>query len=438
MKNSGIEWIGLIPTHWKIGKVKNWYKMNTGFTPDTKKSHYYDDESGYDWVTISDMTEKTKFISHTKSKISEDYLTEKNPIITKKGSLLYSFKLSVGKVAFAGKDIYTNEAIASFIPTSNVNLNFLFYSSSLIYGNANTNIYGAKLLNSELILNAPIIYPPLSEQQAIADFLDDKCTEIDNLSAAITEQIEVLKQYKKSVITEAITKGLDPTAPMKDSGIEWIGDIPKNNTICNLKYLISNYKAGPFGSSLITSNLLDEGSILIYTPEHIAEQNTNLQNNLYLPEERFLEMSNFLVQENDIVFPIVGSLGRAMLITKNMPKGIINQRLAKFKIDNTKLSIRYFMWMFGTSDFFKPYIETYSRGSIIVNLTKQIIGNIPIIITSLPEQEAIADYLDDKCAQIDSVIKDKETQLETLAAYKKSLIYEYVTGKKEVPQLKEV
>ena len=432
MKNSGIEWIGLIPNHWKIGKVKNWYKMNTGFTPDTKKSHYYDDESGYDWVTISDMTEKTKFISHTKSKISEDYLTEKNPIITKKGSLLYSFKLSVGKVAFAGKDIYTNEAIASFIPTSNVNLNFLFYSSSLIYGNANTNIYGAKLLNSELILNAPIIYPPLSEQQAIADFLDGKCAEIDNLTTAITEQIEVLKQYKKSVITEAVTKGLNPTAPMKDSGIEWIGDIPEKWEVGKIKYIANSIGSGTTPSSS-NPEYYEDGTLPWIQSGDLYGNDYILDTSKKITTLAVQNTPSLSLQKKDfLVIAMYGASVGNVAISKI--DAYTNQACCTIKANkNANLKFIYYYLKFANS-----YMLSKAIGGTQPNISQIIIKNLLFLIPSLPEQQAIADYLDDKCAQIDSVIKDKETQLETLASYKKSLIYEYVTGKKEVPQLKEV
>lgn len=438
MKDSSIEWIGTIPNHWKIGKVKNWYKMNTGFTPDTQKSYYYDDESGYDWVTISDMTKKLKFISDTKSKISKDYLIEKNPTISKKGSLLYSFKLSVGKVAFAGKDIYTNEAIASFLPISNINLTFLFYSSSLIYGNANTNIYGAKILNSELILNAPIIYPPLPEQQAIANYLDDKCVEIDNLSSAITEQIEILKQYIKSVITEVVTKGLNPNAPLKDSGVEWIGMIPENWEVKPFEYILKerSLKNNPIISSERLALSIDKG-ITLY-----SEKTTNLDRfkddvSLYkvvYPGDFVMNSMNMIVGAVGIT-PYLGCVSPAYYVFYDNDKKHITARFCDY-IFHSK-TIRKYLFSIGKG------IMAIERGDDRINtcrlkVSRYDLNKLKLPLPSINEQSKIVNYLDNKCAQIDSVIKDKETQLETLAAYQKSLIYEYVTGKKEVPQLKEV
>lgn len=214
---------------------------------------------------------------------------------------------------------------------------------------------------------------------------------------------------------------------MQDSGIKWIGKIPENWDIERLCYLIDGYKAGPFGSKLLMGQLVDNGEILIYTPEIIASQNTSLPSNKYLPPIREIEMKGFFVETGDIVFPIVGSLGKAMLITKVMPKGIINQRLAKFRISSDKIIYPYFMRLFGESDFYLPYIILNCRGSIIVNLTKSILHDMPVLLPPPLEQQAIADYLDSKCADIDGVSKDIEEQIETLKEYKKSVITQAVT-----------
>ena len=217
------------------------------------------------------------------------------------------------------------------------------------------------------------------------------------------------------------------TREMKNSGVQWIGDIPKDWGLTKVKYEISGYKAGPFGSSLITDKLEQEGKILVYTPEHVALLSDTCSNNLYLPESRRLEMSPFFVKEGDIVFPIVGSLGRAMKINSNKKEGIINQRLAKFRLSSTIIKDDYFLWLFARSSFYSPYIDLYSRGSIIVNLTKAIVGGMPIPAPPLSEQKAIADILDTKCGEIDGLLADLDTEVKTLAEYKKSLIAETVT-----------
>ena len=185
----------------------------------------------------------------------------------------------------------------------------------------------------------------------------------------------------------------------KDSGIAWIGEIPEHWVMGRIKNIIHTYKAGPFGSSLITSNLNNIGKYLIYTPEHIAANTTNLESNLYLPDYRINEMGQFEIGKGDIVFPIVGTLGRAMQITSDMPNGIINQRLSKFRLFENIICSNYFMWIFGKSDFYKIYIDMNSRGSFILNLTKEI----------------------------DELITLQEEMITKLQSYKQSVITEAVT-----------
>lgn len=194
-----------------------------------------------------------------------------------------------------------------------------------------------------------------------------------------------------------------------------------------MRYVINNYKAGPFGSSLITEKLQDDGDILVYTPENIAAQNADLNGNMYLPNERKKEMSQFFVQKDDIIFPIVGSLGRAMIITEEMPRGIINQRLARFSISSENILPDFFMWLFGKSSFYSTFIDLKCRGSIIVNLTKAIILDMPVLIPDKSEQKAISSYLNNKVSEIIEIIADIQSQIDTLEQYKRSIIIEAVT-----------
>ena len=205
LKDSGVQWIGEVPEHWEVCKVKSKYSFSTGFTPPKNNEKYYDySNEGYTWVCISDM--KAKEIECSANSISRYYVETFKPAVVKKGSLLYSFKLSVGQVSFAKKDLFTNEAIASFHDLDSVCLPYLYYSSQIcIIQNAETNIYGAKLLNQERIKEATILFPPLAEQRAIADWLDAKCADIDATIALKEQKQEKLKVYKKTIIFEYVT-----------------------------------------------------------------------------------------------------------------------------------------------------------------------------------------------------------------------------------------
>lgn len=432
MKDSGIEWIGKIPNNWIIGRIKDFYTFHTGFTPDTNNSSYYDDENGYEWVNISDISDNNKYIFNTKYKISEFYIKEKRPKFVEADSLLYSFKLSVGKCAFSGKLLFTNEAIASFMNSSNINLNYLYYSSFMIIENANINIYGARILNQESIKNALIIFPPLVEQKKIADFLDKKCSQIDSLRSDIEKQIEILEEYKKSIITEAVTKGLDTNIEMKDSGIEWIGKIPKDWEIIPFKYVLyeRTEKNNPIQSTERLSLSIDAG-VTLY-----SEKTTNL--------DRFKE--NFaaykLAHKGDLVMNSMNMIVGATGVSKYY--GCVSPAYYTF-YDNTKdnLYTRYCEYIFKCRPMLRVLhslgkgIYSIERGDDRVNtcrlkVSRYDLNKIEIPIPPVDIVYNILNYLDNKCSQTDSIIFVKKQQLESLDNYKKSLIYEYVTGKKEV------
>lgn len=420
MKDSGFEWIGDIPNNWEVRKVKHYYTMQTGFTPDTKNETYYDDVEGYDWVNISDIQDG-KIIIGTKKKISQAYVDVFNPSIIPLGSLLYSFKLSVGQVAYAGKPIYSNEAIASFLPSDNINLHYLRYSSMFIIENAQTNIYNAKILNQDLINNAYIVFPPLSEQKAIADFLDKKCAEIDAVVEQTKATIEEYKKLKQSVITEAVTKGIRGDRPMKDSGIEWIGEIPCEWDVVRIKNLF-DYRNERNEKPLEEVNLIS-----LYTDLGVV-QHCDLE---ATTGNKATNADGYkLVYENDIVVNIIlcwmGAIGRSAYTGVTSPA---------YDVYSPKegTNSKFYHHLFRTQGFNG---DCYKVGRGIMAMRWRTYSDqfraIKVVAPPKEEQEEIVEYLDHKCAEIDTLIEKKTALLEEMETYKKSLIFEYVTGKKEV------
>ena len=418
MKDSGVEWIGNIPEKWNIGKVKHHYSLQSGFTPDTKNESFYDDENGFDWVTISDINDG-KIITSTKKKISAKYIKEFSPTIIPKGSLLYSFKLSVGQTAFAGKDLYSNEAIAAFLPQNDISLIFLRYSSFLIEENSEINIYGAKILNRERIKNALVIYPPLPEQQSIAAHLDKKCSQIDALINNAQQQIEKLKAYKQSIITEAVTKGLDPDAPMKDSGVEWIGEIPEHWSAAPIRSLF-RIKKDIIGHEPDTVLSITQNGLRV---KDISENSGQMANSY--AHYQIVNIGDFAMNHMDL---ITGGVGISEL------EGVTSPDYRVFVMRNKEMNPRYFLYVFQM--YYRNRIfYAFGQGAANVGrwrLPAQNFNTIAIPLAPVEEQNDIVAFLDTKCSQIDKLISMKEQKIDKLQQYKKSLIYEYVTGKKEV------
>ena len=205
LKDSGVEWIGMIPEHWEVKRFKDVFrKYSTGFTPESKNLDNFSDNEEFTWVTIADMT--TRVVGISSLNLSEKAIKDNLPELTIKGSLMFSFKLTIGKTAFAEKDLYTNEAIVSIPPHRNVDLVYFYYTVPMIcMNNATENIYGAKMLNQKIIANMIFALPPYEEQQSIAAYLDEKCTKIDAAIANIDKQTDALKRLKRSLINEVIT-----------------------------------------------------------------------------------------------------------------------------------------------------------------------------------------------------------------------------------------
>lgn len=422
-------WLGAIPSSWQLRRLKYLFAIKKDIAG----------ELGHTVLSVTQKGIRPKVMTD-KGQFAQDY--SKYQLVYKGDFVMNHMDLLTGWVDISDQDGVTSPDYRVFydidpkryLPAYYRYLFQLCYSARIFYGfGQGVAGFGRWRLPTDAFMNFVLPVPPIEEQQVIAAYLDDQCSLIDTYISEARESIEDYKHWKDSVVFEALTKGIDPAADMKYSGYEWIGDIPKTSRVIRLRFLVQNYKAGPFGSSLITDKLLHEGSILVYTPEHIANRSTVNDKNLYLPESRREEMEQFFVNTGDIIFPIVGSLGRAMMIEAGMPRGIINQRLAKFSLREKAVDPSYFMWAFGKSSFFAPYIEINRRGSFIVNLTKTIVYDMPFVLPiQMEEQKKTASYLEDRCELIDSMIVEKESAISDLESYKRSLIYEAVTGKRKV------
>lgn len=427
LKDSGIPWIGAIPQHWDIVRIKDIYRFQTGATPPSKTESYYD--GSYLWANIGDLNGKTLF--DTSKHLSDEGVSVCSMNISPKGSLLYSFKLSVGQVAFCGVDMYTNEAIATFIGENN-SLHYLYYIAPLfIIFNANTNIYGAPILNQDLIKNALIPIPPLEEQKQIAAWLDSKCYEIDELIEVEQQMISELEAYRQAVITEAVTHGLNPDVPMTESGCDWFTSHPVNWKIERIKNLFAkrSEKNNPIKTKERLSLSIDKG-ITLY-----ADKTTNL--------DRFKDdfTQYQLAHPNDIVLNsmnmIVGAVGKSAYY------GCVSPVYYVIYGKSTNVDMDYYGYLLNIPLIRDVYhklgqgIYAIERGDGRVNTCRLKVdyyefSMIHVPVPSVEEQTAIANYLNEKNKEIDELIKVKQEKIETLKQYRQSLIFEAVTGKTKV------
>ena len=278
-----------------------------------------------------------------------------------------------------------------------------------------------------------IPFPPLSEQQSIADYLDETCSKIDEIIAEAKASIDEYKELKQSVIFEAVTKGLDKNVEMKDSGVEWIGNIPSSWQLRKLKTFTVMISKGttPKDMSNVKTTLY---CVRYLKSENIKNNHLDIVPEFYITEATHNELSRSKLNGNDILFVIAGaSIGKVAIMDENLLPANTNQANAFIRIKDEFMDSIEYLWMLLQSVIVKEVINRYSVQSAQPNISMENLGNIKLPYPlSKRERNNIMNYLREKIDAIDSLIAEKESLINDLEAYKKSLIYEVVTGKRRV------
>ncbi|MBE6494274.1 MAG: restriction endonuclease subunit S [Methanosphaera stadtmanae] len=424
-KDSGVKWFGKIPIEWSSVKLKNYLDFTIGGTPPTSIDEYF--EGNYVWITISDLSNnKNKFITDSKTKISKDAVMNSNVQLVKKGSLLYSFKLTVGEVAFAGCDLYTNEAIASFEYNNEIFLGYLKYLLKVGFeNNAFENIYGAKIFNSDLIKNAKILKPTFNEQIQIAKYLDKKIKNIEKIISKNKELISLLKEKRAVLINTIVTRGLNHNIKLKNSGVKFIDKIPEDWSIIKIKFISSKIGSGvtPKGGSQI---YLEKGIPLIRS-QNVHNFGLKLDDVVYISEDINNTMLNSLVKKEDVLLNITGaSIGRCFYV-ENLDIANVNQHVCIIR-SNSKIFYK-FLYYFLISAYGQEQIFSIQTGTSREAITIEDIKNIQLVLPPLNCQKQLVSYLDNKIFTINKAIQKIQIKLNLLEEYENSLIYHVVTGK---------
>lgn len=419
MKDSGIEWIGKIPANWNCIKGKYLF-TNDKYIPGVN-SYKYDRLS----LTLNGVISRPKDDANglQPNDFNTYQLLRENELVFK---LIDLQNISTSRVGLAHSTGLVSPAYIILHNNENIIPEFAEKFYLMMWYRQIFNALGDSGVRSNLnvseLLDIKVTLPSFQEQQLIARFLDEKCGEIDLLISDIQKQIETLQEYKKSVITEAITKGLDPNVEMKDSGIEWAGEVPNHWCVSKLGNIITlsderNYEP-----------LEEVNLISLYTDRGVV-QHTDLKSTTGNKAQNADGYK--IVHKDNIVVNIILAWMGAMGISKY--DGVTSPAYDVYKINKKKVNAHFCHYVLRT-----PAIagecKKYGRGIMMMRWRTYSteFKKIKIMLPPLQEQQLIANFLDEKCNEIDEIIKTKNKQLETLEQYKKSLIYEYVTGKKEV------
>lgn len=410
-----IEWLGKLPSHWDTSRINGVYELRVQKVSD----------NDYPPLSVTKQGILPQLETVAKTNAHDDRK------LVRKGDFAINSRSdrrgSCGISDYDGSVSLINTVMKPREEMCPKYYNWLFHTTQFadeFYKWGHGIVDDLWTTNWQDMKKITIPLPPLKEQNKIADFLDEKCAEIDSISAEIQEQIDTLEEYKKSVITEAVTKGLNPNAEMKDSGIEWIGQIPKGFEIKRIKH-IGIYRNGLTYSP--TETVDEKDGTLILRSSNVQNGKIVLDDNVYVSSSI---PKRLMVQKGDIL--ICSRNGSRELIGKNAI--IENDMIASFgafMMIYRCVSPKY-MYYILNSNIFSYYLGSFFT-STINQLTGSNFGNMKIVYCNdISSQNEIVDYLDSKCLEIDGAIEDKQKQLELLDEYKKTLIYEYVTGKKEV------
>ena len=424
MKPSGIEWIGDIPDDWEVIKTKFLFNVYGGSTPKVNVPEYWGDK--IIWITPGELGDDIKIVLNSKRMLSEKGLNSCGATLAPKGSIIISNRAPIGQVCLAGRELCTNQGCKSLVAKIKLSCLFFYYFFKVqsevlnMLGNGTTFME----LSASDLLNFKIPFPPLKTQQKIADYLDEKCGEIDATIAKQKESIEKLKAYKQSLISETVTKGLDKSAPLKPSGIEWIGDIPAHWEVCKIKNHC-NLKTGSTPSSKDLS--MFDGTENWFTPSDFTE-NYMLKNSLRRLNAKVFDQN--LVP----IFPplsvlIVGIGATTGKVGFTTSKSSSNQQITAIIPKNKNIFPKFLLfWMIANT---KMIRETALFTTLPI-LNNDTLGNATLLIPPYKEQLELASYIENKNIEIDVIINKKQNIIQKLDAYKKSLIFECVTGKTDL------
>jgi len=412
MKESGIDWIGQIPEEWEVTKLKYALLINNG--KDYKDIEV--EEGGYPVIGSGGVFAR-----------SRNYMYDGDVV-------LLGRKGTIDKPLFYSGKFWTVDTMFYSTALNGNNIKFMYYSSMLIPFSYYSTATALPSMTQSNLNNHMLCLPSISEQQKIADFLDKKIAQLDKAKALLEEQIQKLRDYRASLIYETVTKGLDKTVPMKDSGIDWIGQVPQGWGVSKLKFILekgsNSIKVGPFGSSLSGDAIRSSGK-WVYNQRNVLDNNFT-ETDFYISEAKCKELKNFSVSSGDILLTTRGTIGRVAIVPKKYCEGIIHPCLMKFKVDSKIVLPELIKYLFNDIPLVREQLNFLSNSTTIDVIYSYNLKNIIIPTIPIEEQYSILEVLDRQTSDVDSLIKIKQKQIENINKQRQTLIYDYVTGKRRV------
>lgn len=426
-KDSGVEWFGEIPSHWNVQKLKINTKIKTGYTPLTSDEDNFSDE-GTIWVK-PDNLKLFEPIIDSKEKVSD--LGVKHQNIIQKGSVLLCCIGTIGKFGVAGVDLLTNQQINSITfkdkLTNEYGKYLVFSFEDELNSLANGNV--VRILNTTSLGNIKTPIPSQEEQTQIANYLDHKTTQIDTLISKKQQFITLLQEERIAVINQAVTKGLDPKVKMKDSGIEWLGEIPEHWEVSRIKYVSEKIGSGvtPRGGA----EVYETSGIPLLRSQNVYFDGFRLDNVAYITTDIHNSMNNSKVLKGDVLLNITGgSIGRCYFVTDEFEDANVNQHVCIVR-PNEFILTEYLFYIL-SSETGQLQIDLCQTGGNREALNFEQLKKFLFALPSIEEQTEIVLKIKKTNKTIDETVLKSLQEIELLKEYKTALISEVVTGKVDV------
>jgi len=434
-KESGVEWLGEIPAHWDVKRLKRIVQFLGGGTPSKANVEYW--RGDIPWVSPKDM--KVSVVIETEDKITPEAVHESATkfvpagavlIVVRSGILVHSIP-----VALAGREVTLNQDVKALIPTSEIAPEYLMY---LIWGMQRELLVewkkeGATVesLELDLVADTPTPLPFLPEQRAIAAFLDRETARIDALVAKNERLIELLQEQRTALITRAVTKGLDPNVPLKDSGVEWLGEIPTHWESRPLKVQCDiRGRIGYRGYAV--DDIVPEGQgAITLSPGNIREDGLDLSECTYLSWDKYRESPEIQIEPRDIILTKTGStLGKGAIVARCDEPMTINPQLVILR--HREVTSAEFLAYILRCDGMKDLYWLENSGGATPTVSQQKVGKFSVPVPPLREQGGIAHFLDREILKIDALIANVRDVINRLKELRTALICAAVTGKVDV------
>ena len=435
-KDSGIQWVGEIPSHWEIVKLRYTGTFENGLTYST-----------------GDIVEDDGILVLRSSNIQNEHITfddcvyvnsvPKELMVSKGDIIICSRNGSaalIGKCAIIEDDVKASFGAFMMRYRANINNKFAFYLFLSAVANYR-GLFSTSTINQltmSIINQMQVAIPSDTEQKNIAAYLDRKVSQIDATIAEKEQMLEDIKAYRSAIISEAVTKGLDKNVEMKDSGIEWIGIIPKTWKIVRIKHILDyktdSLRVGPFGSSLSGNDFKTEG-YWVYNQRVVLDNNFN-SNDTFVSQEKYKELSSFKVFAGDILLTTRGTIGKVAIVPNTFHEGVLHPCLIRFRVDDSIVNKDFLAYYFNDTNLILDQVKYNSNSTTIDVIYSYTLKELIVSLPPLDVQNDIVAHLNYRVQKIDEMLKEASQSVENLKSYKSTLITEAVTGKIDLREWK--